>query len=318
MPRQPNMQWRQGKTHNDVKTLEKVIRNFNAKIARIEKKNPAMKEILPERLTKEKAMEQIVTRKDFNTFVEAHKSFSRRGAEKVVNVGNFQTTKWMYNLHEKAKQEVNKSRAKRKEEMLAKPALNKGEELGYTMGEVYSGRVGMHSIDEVKLEPITRRPENMSQKEFRKSFEGLERQMYESNKRNKDYAYKKGYLEAMIREGFSQEQIDFVKLVPDDILVDRAMRDYEASIDFVYDELDKADKWETIKQVWGRALHSENLSQSEWASIIKDNEASDVTISIYMNYVSFGDVDTESDKTWEKIFKKAGMSEERIKSLLGR
>ena len=104
MPRQYNIKWRE----QDEKELRRVVRNFNDKLRRLVKKNPANSNILPQfwnektqefenRITIDQIKELIATRQDYNRQLNMLKRFSRRGAEKIVETGSdygAKTTKW--------------------------------------------------------------------------------------------------------------------------------------------------------------------------------------------------------------------------------
>ena len=50
----------------DRKTLARTVKNFNAKITRLEKKHPELKEFLPEKISVKDLKNNIETRQDFN------------------------------------------------------------------------------------------------------------------------------------------------------------------------------------------------------------------------------------------------------------
>ena len=78
--RKYNIRWSEA----DEKELQRVVKNFNAKIARLEKKidpkdtNPVL---LPERVKVSVLRDMIQTRQDLNRELNALKRFSKKGAE---------------------------------------------------------------------------------------------------------------------------------------------------------------------------------------------------------------------------------------------
>lgn len=91
MPRHVNIKWRK----QDYAALQKTVKNFNAKIARILKKNPDAAEYLPDKLSYAQLKKDIETRRDFNNVVKSLQRFSKKGAEApIVNPQGVKTTKW--------------------------------------------------------------------------------------------------------------------------------------------------------------------------------------------------------------------------------
>ena len=74
--------------------INKTIKNFNQKIARLEKQE---KELLPEKITKKELKESVYTRTELQRKLKELQRFSKRGAEEVVKTsGGVKLTK--YNL----------------------------------------------------------------------------------------------------------------------------------------------------------------------------------------------------------------------------
>ena len=83
MPREYNIKWRE----TDEEKLRRAVRNYNAKISRLEK-DPEYgfdKHLLPRRASVKDLREQIGTRKDFNKQIDRLQSFSQRGGEYRLN-----------------------------------------------------------------------------------------------------------------------------------------------------------------------------------------------------------------------------------------
>lgn len=91
MSRNPDIRWRK----QDIATLKKVVKNFNAKIARILKKNPDAADYLPDKVSYANLKKDIETRKDYNSIVNSLKRFSKKGAEEpIINPQGVKTTRW--------------------------------------------------------------------------------------------------------------------------------------------------------------------------------------------------------------------------------
>ena len=94
MSKQNRINWRD----SDKQELKRAVKNFNAKIKRLEKKNPSNKNVLPEKVSVAQMQELINTRQDLNREINALKRFTKRGAEEIVDVPgtdyNLKITKW--------------------------------------------------------------------------------------------------------------------------------------------------------------------------------------------------------------------------------
>lgn len=149
MSRRYNIKWRDA----DNQEISRVVKNFNAKISRIEKSHPELANVLPERVTAKSIKELVSTRQDLNRELNMLRRFSKRGAEQVVDVPeskyNLKTTKWQKTEMNRRVGIINRERKKRAEEFMQTKAKSRGKELGYTLGDLQMGHV-----DEVALRPL--------------------------------------------------------------------------------------------------------------------------------------------------------------------
>ncbi len=120
MPRQYNIKWRQ----QDFDKLKKTVNNFNAKITRTIKKNPALESVLPEKLKANLLKKQILTRKDFNKTIARLERFNkRRDATKIItNERGVISTKWELNEARLNVKNLNQQRAYRRKTSGASPS----------------------------------------------------------------------------------------------------------------------------------------------------------------------------------------------------
>ena len=72
MPRISNIRWNE----NQNAELRKAVKNFNAKITRLEKKHPEIKNALPEKVSVKAMKELIGTRKDLQREINSGCFFS--------------------------------------------------------------------------------------------------------------------------------------------------------------------------------------------------------------------------------------------------
>lgn len=71
---------------NETKELQRIINNYNAKISRLQKKNPEMAEYLPEKVTKREVLESVENKTELNKVKNSLKRFSKRGSENLVQL----------------------------------------------------------------------------------------------------------------------------------------------------------------------------------------------------------------------------------------
>ena len=91
MPKMYNIQWRE----SDDAELQRLARNFNAKIRRLEKKHPDHAGVLPEKVKASDLKKNIKTRADLNVVKTSLSAFTKKGAEQIVNSPiSGKVTKW--------------------------------------------------------------------------------------------------------------------------------------------------------------------------------------------------------------------------------
>lgn len=148
-------------TDNQDAKLRKAVKNFNAKITRLERKYPEIKSSLPERVSVKELKSIIGTRYDLDRETERLKRFSsRRGAETIVTppakYGNthLKLTSWELKEMERMTSKVNRERAKELEKVREIQRTSRGQDLGYTRGEEMDKIV----MDGVDVHPATDKP----------------------------------------------------------------------------------------------------------------------------------------------------------------
>lgn len=120
MPKFNKIKWRR----QDYDVLKKAVKNFNAKIDRILKKNPYAEGYLPKKVSYKQLKADIQYRNDFNKLVSSLKRFSRKGAEEMITFLNKPMTKWERREGAIAKGNLNRRRAMQKK--LLNPSAEKG------------------------------------------------------------------------------------------------------------------------------------------------------------------------------------------------
>ena len=75
----PTIRWRE----SDIREIQRIRKNYNAKITRLEKKGFTGDQ-MPERITQKQIMSEFVTRQDYRNFLKEAKDFTTKGAERLV------------------------------------------------------------------------------------------------------------------------------------------------------------------------------------------------------------------------------------------
>jgi len=209
MSKQYNIRWRQ----DDEKELKRVVRNFNAKIDRLAKKDPKSKNALPERVTVKQMKELIDTRKDLTRELNALRRFSKKGNEKLVDVPdneyNLQVTKWQRDEMSRRTGLINRKRNKRLKELADVELRSRGEELGYTRGQL-----GMGKADEISLKPLRAFTPKMTRTELNKKFKAIKKESQSTYFTKKDEILRRNYINSLLenyREKDIAEVIDVIE-----------------------------------------------------------------------------------------------------------
>lgn len=227
MSREYKIKWRD----SDLKELNRVVKNFNAKLSRLEKKNPDQAQYLPkfwkngvdengsqiveftDRLTVTQLKELINTRRDFNREINALKRFSRRGAEEIINLkdeynldNNIRLTKWQKTEMNRRLPHINRVRGERLEE-LDKIDITRGKKKqGYTLGEI-----GMGEQLRNELSPLTTHSKTMNQADLRWKFRTFMKESQSDYFDNRDELLRNNYISGL-EQNFAKK--DLKKLIP--------------------------------------------------------------------------------------------------------
>ncbi len=172
MAKQYNIRWKQ----SDNADLRKAVKNFNAKITRLQKKmSPQDAWALPEKVKVSELKELITTRQDLKREINALKRFSEKGAEKLVDVPdnkyNLKTTKWQRNEMSRRLGIVNRKRNKRHEQLMELDAKSRGRLLGYKLKDI-----GMGRTDEVALRPMQAFPPSLDRTSLNKRYKAIRKE----------------------------------------------------------------------------------------------------------------------------------------------
>lgn len=222
MSKKSKIRWQK----TDNKELEKAVRNFNAKITRIEKKNPELKNALPERASVRQLKDLINTRQDLNREINALKRFTDKknvidieynGKEKVY-IGievlpsphdyKAKITKWQKKEINRRLAFINKRRETRRKELEATPAVSRGKKLGYTRGEFGIGKTRM-----LELSPLKGITPGTNEENIKKKYSSIVKQSQSDFYTIKDYRCKANYITGLYNNFNPDEIADVIKTV---------------------------------------------------------------------------------------------------------
>lgn len=214
---------------NDEQELKKAVRNFNAKLRRLEKKDPLNynKNTLPvfwdkktesytERLTVGQMKELINTRQDLKRELNALHRFTKRGSEKIVEVATSDTTikltKWQHTEMLRRVNFINKRRATRLKQIEETEVHHAGKPLGYTRKDL-----GMGKLEMQKFNPMNAFSEGMDKYDLKSRFRSILNQSQLDYFNAKDYQLRINFIKGM-QENYNpndiKDVVDAIKNMP--------------------------------------------------------------------------------------------------------
>ena len=201
MSRYHKINWRE----SDTQELKRVVKNYNAKLKRLAKKNPQIENVLPEKVTVAQLKELINTRQDLKREINALKRFSKRGAEEIVTVPgtdyNLKITKWQKTEMNRRIGIINRRRTTRLEELSSLEMKSRGEKLGYTKDQF-----GMGKATEVSLKPMNAFTRRMSQSDLKWKWKNILKESQSDYFTKKDFRLRENYIKAL-RENYNYDDI---------------------------------------------------------------------------------------------------------------
>lgn len=208
-----NIKWRS----KDEREARRVIRNFNDKLRREIAKNPKNKPALPQffnpntgeyesRITLENFKKMVDTRADFNRELNALKRFSRRGAERIVNIpGNYneaRTTRWQLQELSRRTSIINQKRQARLEQKSALELVNTLGKTGFTYGQAYA----MGMVSDNVLKPTSPYTEGMQQGDIKRKYRSLMLESQQKYFNKKDIQLKENFIKGL-KETWKESEI---------------------------------------------------------------------------------------------------------------
>lgn len=226
---------------NDARKVANLVRQFNAKITRILKKNPSIASALPNRMNSQ-AIQQMysqLSRTDFNRWVNSTRRFLKRGADEIVTTkAGVKTTRWQLNEIRYNLQRINAERRARMERL--QPSTRKG-----TMG----------AIKELELQPRRNLSQNIPNQYWEQYVRGIEKQALSTYIGDKMQLYKENYKKAILNElGNQEELLKLVDRIPTSTLAEAYASDPDLQIRYIYYDIDIEDKVANLMEKLGGLL----------------------------------------------------------------
>lgn len=210
MSKRYNIRWRQ----DDEEQLRKAVRNYNAKLSRLEKKDPKNKNALPDKISVKQIKSLIETRQDLKREVNALQRFTRRGAEELISVPdndyNLKITKWQKEEITRRVGVINQRRKRRLENLKQIEMTDRGQKLGYTVGEF-----GMGKAEEVSLRPLTAFTGKMNQADLKKKFKHVLKESQDNYYSKKEENFRKTFVDTLKRNYHEEDIQDIIDDIED-------------------------------------------------------------------------------------------------------
>lgn len=217
------------------KKVTNLVRQFNAKLTRVAKKNPEMAQFLPERISVSKFMNETDSKR-FNQMVNAYSRFLKQGQEEFKRISpDVIKTKWEIQTYRTDLKRVNKN----KKEKQKKVSYEKGN-----TRSIQTENLNMYNTSERDL---TNRMFDM----FRKAFENQLRSTY-TNDMNK--LYKENYLRSLERSWQDTSEYSEIKRIvsslPEDLVGEAFYFDPVFEISYQYRVFEKDENAARVLEYW--------------------------------------------------------------------
>lgn len=240
--KRPEIKWRD----SDEEKLSRAVRNYNRKLDRLAKKQPYLRDMLPDRLSKRELKNRITTRQDFNRVVRSAERFSKRGAESLItNEAGFAITKYEKREVSYKLAVINRKRAEQLRRYEEMEVINQGKGTGIKRGQMPSQRLAA-------LKPKRFNWDKMTRQHYEAFLKTLNKQAFDKYTQEMDAMYKWNYIKALkqVLPPKYAYIIEKVKQMDPEEVIERFYTDQNATIDFIYDPVALNLKAEVLDKVW--------------------------------------------------------------------
>ena len=206
MSRKYNIRW----SENDSKELSRAVKNFNAKVKRLEDKYGESGVIIPEKVSVKQMRELVNTRRDLQREIKSLQRFTQRGSEEIVTApytdNNIQLTKWQRDEMSIRAGIINRKRNLRRKELEQTDLESRGKLLGYTRGDI-----GMGKVEAIQLRPTSTFTKKMEKRDVKAKWEHFMRESQSDYWKKRDILMRENFIKAL-EQNFNPEDVkDIVK-----------------------------------------------------------------------------------------------------------
>lgn len=246
MSKQHKINWRE----SDTKELNRVVKNFNAKLNRLAKSGENV--ILPEKVRVSELKKLINTRQDLHREINMLKRFSKKGAEKGVviegNENNLTITKWQKTEMNRRVGIINRKRRERYELLQDLEVYSRGQSLGYKKGDIGMGRVAEHT-----LKPMNAFTKSMSKGDLKAKWKAIMKESPSDFFTETDFRLKQNYIDTMLRNYNEEDVKDIIEVINNMDIKDFIVKfEQEQDVfDWNYPDEEKYQQYlSTLKSIW--------------------------------------------------------------------
>ncbi len=229
-----------GKVSNYVlqqrrKKVTNLVRQFNAKLTRVAKKNPEMAPFLPERISVSKFMNETDAKR-FNQLVRTYSRFLKPGQEQLKRLSkDVIKTKWEIGTYRVDLRRVNKKKKERQ------------NKVSYEKGNTRTIQTENLNTYNRKERDLTNRMFDM----FRKAFENQLRSTYAHEV---NAIYKQNYLMALDRNWKKTDQYSEIKRIvsslPEDLVGEAVYFDAVFEMNYYYQVFEQDENAKRVLKYW--------------------------------------------------------------------
>lgn len=258
MSRKHKIRWQE----TDNQELTRAVKNFNAKISRIEKKHPELKNALPEKASVRQLKELVNTRQDLKREINSLKRFTDKNNRiniqddgtyegiQIYGDYNIKITKWQIKEINRRIATINTRRKKRLEELEKTQVTSRGEKQGYTVGQV-----GVGSIQMNELRPMQGLTPGASEKSIKMKFQSALIQSQSDFLTLRDFRAKSSYITGLYRnfnENDIEDIVEEIEKMPVEKFLEIFNSDNDAKFEGLYPGNKEQEKEyvKSLKAVW--------------------------------------------------------------------
>jgi hypothetical protein len=247
MSKKPKIRW----SNSDAQSLQNAINEFNEKRDKITGEIPALEGIMPDRLSIDKFLPEIKTRKDYNRILHHIEAFNENGAEQIIDLDSgFKRTKWEVENTQQDVNTINALRTKERKKVEKLDATSRGKPLGMKRGEMGSLRLNEYNLKNFNPAKIG------SKKAWDKYTEGVQRQVSSLYRDERLKTMQDNYIKTLHNHFGAYGDLigDAVEALSPEEFERIYMQDQEATFETVaniFNPKDSKEKLKAIGEVWG-------------------------------------------------------------------